>query len=473
MAIMTLAALAAALWGASSVNPLRGDSAEYLYFDRSRSVGYPAFIELVRLATGRVALGVPIQMTVLAASLLTLGISFYRLTGRPAWAIIFTAALALQPGMWFASAFLMTEALSTALVALWAAWLLRMARAPSTSDVLVLTIIAGVATLVRPPLVALFAANALLAMGSLCGRERWRALTIMGAGLFFSWAATPAAQWFVHGTSNTTSPFARGVLQHTLYCEIGATPHSPDSAFVEQVSGPVRRYIATAPLDVREQLRREYSTPLRFGLIIPALGRQHGVDRRSAVDPYLQPIASERVAANPFCYVSSVLGEYARMAVFDTDPSAEEGRRVRSFAAAHPPIELAQLPVLAGDEQLARRSGIEVGNKPSGLNPPRYHLNVVAKVPFIALLPFRLIFGAATLIGVFALFARGKADQPELAPMAAMGAAFHGVLLITAIVEIGFFRYLVPLWPLVCALIALGLITIFSRKAPTRAKHEP
>ncbi|HKC02380.1 MAG TPA: hypothetical protein VKC17_03655 [Sphingomicrobium sp.] len=39
-----------------------------------------------------------------------------------------------------------------------------------------------------------------------------------------------------------------------------------------------------------------------------------------------------------------------------------------------------------------------------------------------------------------------------------MGIAFHGTLAITAIVEIGFFRYLVPVWPIVCTVLAVAVV---------------
>ena len=299
-------------------------------------------------------------------------------------------------------------------------------------------------------------------------------LSMTGVGLLAGWAATPVAQLLVHGSAAATSPFARGVLQHTLYCDVGPPSRDPDSALVEQTAAPVRRYIDTAPPEVREQLRREYSTPLRFGLIIPELGRLHGADRRSAVDPYLAPIARQRVAANPLCYASSVLGEYARMAIFDTDPTSEDGQRVRAFTDNHPPVDLAQVPLLAGDERMALNAAAEVGKPPAGLNPTRYHLNVVAKVPFVALLPFRLLFGAAALIGGLALFAlrRRSVRGPEFAAIATMGLAFHAVILITAIVEIGFFRYLVPLWPIVWTMLAMTVFAFFPGRPAAEARHD-
>jgi hypothetical protein len=479
MSAMVVVALIAALWATRTTNPLRGDSAEYLYFDPSRSVGYPAFLELVRLSTGHVAYAVQVQMVLLAGSLLFLGWSFHEFVRRPAWSLIFLTVLLIQAGMWFASAFLMTEALSTALIAIWCAQRLRMLKAPSLRGATLLVAISALATTVRPSLIALFFGSAVFVTVVLPKREQVRALALAAAGLVAAWAATPIGQYLVHGSADTTSPFARGVLQHTLYCDQLGLRSDPDSLFVEQRAAPVRRYIDSAPYETQEQLRRSYSTPLRFGSIIPVLGRRHHLQVRSEVDPYLSRIAGERVRANPFCYARNVAREYLLMAIFATDPTAEEGRRTNAFMANHPPAEVAQYPILPGDERLARRAASEVGAQVAGLNPPRQRLDVVAQVPFLALLPFRLLFGAAAMIGLCSLLALPFRQRltPKLRPMisvtAALGVAFHGALLITAIVEIGFFRYLVPLWPVVCTLLALAMLSLFEAKSRLVAPRAP
>ncbi len=471
MTAIVVVFLVAALWATRSTNPLRGDSAEYLYFDQSRSVGYPAFLELVRISTGHVAYAVQIQMALLAASLLFLSLSFYQFVRSPGWSLAFQAILLLQAGMWFVSAFLMTEALSTALIAIWCGQLVRMLDAPSLRGSTFLVALSALATMVRPSLIALFFGTALFMVAALPRRERLGALALAGFGAAAAWAATPFAQYLVHGSADTTSPFARGVLQHTLYCDPGSPPREADALFVEAEAAPVRHYIEAAPFDVREQLRRSYSTPLRFGSIIPVLGQRHHLQLRSQLDPYLSRIAGERVRANPSCYASSVAAEYLRMAVFATDPTAEEGRRANGFMASHPPPEIAQHPVLPGDERLAIRAASEAGNQVSGLNPVRQRLDVVAQVPFLALLPLRLLFGGAAIIGLCSLIAWPFRHRlaPELRSMttvtAALAVAFHGVLAITAIVEIGFFRYLVPLWPVVCTLLGLAMVSLFSARS--------
>lgn len=473
LAALSAGAALAALFLTASVNPLRGDSAEYLYFDPSRSVGYPAFLSFFRLATGHVALAVPGQILLLATSLLLLSWSFHRLVRRPAYTIGFQLLILANAGMWFTSAFLMTEALSTALVALWCAQLLRMTQKPHSYGLLVA--ISCVATMVRPSLLALFFGTALFAFVAAPARGRARAITITAASFVVAWSATSLAQLLVHGSAHTTSPLARGVLQHTLYCDPRSPPSNADSNFVERSAEPVRRYIDSAPAGMREQLRREYSTPLRFGLIIPLLGRRHHLARRSDVDPYLSRIAHERVIDNPACYAKSVGNEYLRLAVFDTDPTAEDARQVNAFIKDHPPAEVPQLPVLPGDDRLARAAALEVRNAPSGLNPTHQELKVVGSIPLGALLPLRLLHAVAALIGLLSLLSLpllqrlGREARNGFAAAAAAGISLHGILAITAIVEIGFYRYLVPCWPLVCTLPVLAALALRSASGTQQA----
>ena len=474
LAAMTAVALTAALWTARAINPLRGDSYEYLYFDASRSVGYPAFLAFVRLITGQVALAVPAQTLLLAGSLLTLAWSVHKSCGRPAFSFAFQAIVLSFAVMWHDAAFLMTEAIATALVALWCAQLLCMIKArPSLRGTAVLVAVSGLATMVRPSLIALFFGTAVFIFFAQRGRERRWALIMAGAVLILAWGATPVAQLLVHGSAKTTSPIARGVLQHTLFCGPDAVPRDADSKFVEQSAAPVRRYLGTTPPDLQIQLRRPYSELLRFDLIIPVLGRRHHLNFRSQVDPYLSRIASERVKANPYCYTRRVAGEYVRRATFNSDPTREDARRFNAFMEAHPPVVVTQYPRLPGDELLVRQAASEVHNRAS-VQPEPQNLEVIAKIPLLAILPIRLIFAGAALVGLLSLLAlpfrkRLAPHLQQIVPAtAALGIAFHATLAITAIVEIGFFRYLVPVWPIVCTMVAVAVVGAIERQRTLR-----
>ena len=479
LALMTGIALFVALWTTRTINPLRGDTFEYVYFDPSRTVGYPAFLWLVRSITGQLALAVPAQMILLAGSLLLLGRSLHDLIRRPAFSFAFQAIMLSQIAIWKSSAFLMTEGLSAALIALWCAQLLRSIKTPSLRGVALLSAISGFAAMVRPSLIALSFATAIFAFVTLPRRDRGWSILIAGAGAVLGWGATPLAQLIVHGSSATTSPFARGVLQHTLFCKPHAVPVGEDAAFVEDSAAPVRTYLKTAPSDVQAQMEGAYSTPLRFGLIIPVLGRRHHLEARSQVDPYLWPIAKQRVAANPSCYVGSVIGSYIRMATFDVNLTTKDSRRIRKFVAKHPPVELPQFPVLARDERQNLAVAKTARNEPSGLNSDRQQLKLAGKVSQWALLPIQLLYSAATLAGLVSIFVflRRKRRPPEelrlFAGVVAMGVALHAVFAITAIVELGLSRYVVPLWPIVCTLNSVAALLWFeTRKAGALAPRK-
>jgi hypothetical protein len=142
---------------------------------------------------------------------------------------------------------------------------------------------------------------------------------------------------------------------------------------------------------------------------------------------------------------------------------------MREFMATHPPFELRQYPVLRRDEQIARAAANEVHDEVSGLNPERQQLNADGKASFLALVPIRLLYAAAALVGLVSLAAVAVSRrcapeiQKSMAGMAAMGVSFHGTLAITALVELGLSRYAIPLWPAVCSLIAVALVHVIER----------
>jgi hypothetical protein len=52
--------------------------------------------------------------------------------------------------------------------------------------------------------------------------------------------------------------------------------------------------------------------------------------------------------------------------------------------------------------------------------------------------------------------------------MAAAGAAFHGVLAITGLVELPLMRYSVPIWPVVCTQLALLALLFLPKRLSVR-----
>jgi hypothetical protein len=476
---ITMLGLAAALWVTRGTNPLRSDSPSYLYFDPSRTVGYPAFLWLVRSVTGHVGLAVPVQMVLLAGALLALGWSFYSFSRRPIASLLFQALLIGSPELWKISALIMTEAISTACVAIWCAQLLRMIRAPSLAGAGVLVAISCIGTIVRPPLAALFVASALFALAAGPKINRGRALALVGAGVIAAWAATPVALDLVDGRSTTSSPLARGVLQHTLFCAPSHPDPDPDAAFVERNAAPVRRYAATAPAAIVPVLERIYSGELRFGLIIPALGEWHREQIGWQTDPVMARVAAERVEANPWCYAKSVLAADFRIATYGTSVVPGAAAMIGDFIAAHPPVPVATAPLLADDRRSSLKAAGEFGEPPPYPVPPAEPFRLRDKSPLILVMAARLFYTAAAVVGALSLAAlvicRGTIARlrSTIAGAAAAGAAFHGIVAVTAIVELGLTRYTIPLWPIACTLLGIAATMVLDVRGRQNARLTP
>jgi len=457
--LITVIAMITTLLGTRGMDPLRSDSASYIVFDPSRTVGYPAFIGLVRLLAGNPGLVVPAQIILLAASLMTLGRSFYEYTRRPLLTVAFQIVLITGIELWKLSMVLLTEALAATLVAFWCAQLLQFLRAPKMSRIAVLVALAAVATMVRPAFVALFVATGVAVFISRPQLPRGRTLALIVAGFAVGWGATPVGQYLAHGSFETTSPFARGVLQHTLFCEQPGTITDPDSQFVEGSAAPARRYVDDAPAEFRSSLERTYSGQLRFGWIIPLLAQAHGMTAGWQTDPIMARIAGERVRANPSCYAASVLAADLRMLTYGSSARASG---LREYLVGHPPAVVPAAPMPPADARDALRAAQLFHAAPAFEVPPPFKSE--DRNPAFLMLLARFLFTTAAVIGALALVALPlrRRLHPKLAqavPLAAVaGAAFHGTLAVTAIVELGLSRYCAPLWPLMAVLTAVLLV---------------
>jgi len=462
-AAICIAVFIIALWAGRNVNPLNPDTPSYLYFDPSRSVGYPAFLWLLKLLTGHVAAAVPAQMAVLALSLFLLGRSFHDLVGRRRLSLFFQILLVSSPDLWRFSAELMTEALATASVALWCAQLLSLIKRPSQRGRLLLAFISAGGMLVRPSLAVLFAGSALAA---LLLKSRWQRTSAVAALVPIGLAAyllTPLALLIVHGSPIATSPIARGVLQHTLFCDGIATlgDADADADFVDRDSADVRHYVDSAPADVGLGLQHLYSAPLRFDSIIPALGRLHNFHAGWQTDPILTRVTRERVLANPGCYAESVLRNYWELATQASLHVGAEGRTVDQFLATHPPLRIASVPLLPSDSQELRRAAAELDVAPPGEHPAIGHFGTKGS-PLLLLLG-RALYGATALLGFAALAAlivRRGTRHRTLVAMAAMGLVFHALFLGTAAVELSLIRYTIPAWPIVCTVLIMAFAAL-------------
>ena len=169
-----------------------------------------------------------------------------------------------------------------------------------------------------------------------------------------SLAVTPVGNYLVHGTPAAGSPVARGVLQHTLFCTPSRPPADRDAAFVERSAKEIRAYINGAPTNVQPMLKRLYTGELRFGLIIPTIGRWHSLDASWQTDALIWPITKERLLANPQCYAASVLSSYFSMATYKTYTKVET-RRAQDFLLYRPLVPVPRADLLPRVQREVRR----------------------------------------------------------------------------------------------------------------------
>jgi len=464
-AAICIAAFCIALWATRNISPLNPDTPSYLYFDPSRTVGYPVFLWLVRLLTGHVAAAVPLQMVLLSASLFVLGRSFHDLVGSPKLSLVFQIFLVSSPDVWRFAAELMTEALATASMALWCAQLLRLIRRPSRSGYFLLAVICAAGMLIRPSLAVLFAGAAVAALLLECGRQRrFAVLTLIPIALG-AYLLTPVALFFVHGSPTATSPLPRGVLQHTLFCDGAAIFDDRDAIFVDRESAAVRQYVESAPADIGIALQHLYSAPLRFGSIIPGLGRLHHFDASWQTDPIIGRIARARVEADPLCYARSVLRNYWELATQASLHVGGEGAKVDRFLALHSPVQISSDP-LPSDAQELKRAAAELHVPAPTAQMLIGHFGTRSS-PLLLLLG-RVLYGSAALVGLVSFFSligrRNTAwDNRNAVGLAAMGLVFHTLFLGTAVVELALIRYTIPAWPTVCTVLAIAFAGMRAR----------
>ena len=169
-------------------------------------------------------------------------------------------------------------------------------------------------------------------------------------------------------------------------------------------------------------------------------------------------IAGERLRANPTCYAGSVIAAYYRMATYGSSARAAGLRR---YLGEHPPALVPSAPMPPADMRDALRAGQMFHAAPAFEVPPQFKSE--DRNPGFLMFAARLLFAAAAVVGILALIAlpfRRKL-HPKLAeaiPVAAVaGAAFHGTLAVTTIVELGLSRYCAPLWPIMAVLIGVLL----------------
>jgi hypothetical protein len=430
-----------------------------------------------------------LQLFLYCASSALLGLSLYVCYRSLVLASLVELALLAYPGPVQVAHEIQSDSISSSLIMLWIAALLVFARRRRFAGLVILSAITAAAISVRPVNVALVPAAILLVLvcGRLVTQPRWLQGVTLGVGVAVGFGITPLLHLAMYGHANTSSPFAIGVLQKVMFVPppSGAAGEACGAAFIDPLLGPVDRYLATAPRPTRSILELRYSGYLRFNVIVPTLAQKFGDLSSSKIDRAVLCYAVERFNQSPLPVMARVLGEYWKLLKNWTYVSEGDRQQYYQFVADDPPVlpetvakpqqeiemrrrAIAELGSTAGvtDVQSFVSNAIE-GRNASGFEAPPARPRVAA----IALAAFQVLAAGVSLIGIGALgassFGLGR-DDSSWRVIGIMGVAAQGMLIITAIVEIALPRYVFPIWPLFCAMLALAACDLFTRRKVTR-----
>jgi hypothetical protein len=180
IAFVVIAAVAFLIYLLTNTSsPYDNDTPSYMYFDRTRVIGYPLFLNAVRLISGSYLMVLPVQLAVLCTSIAFLAISFWRCTGSWRLSLVLELAILMNFGVMRLADKVMSEALSEACIVVFTALVLREVFAPTRLTAVCLVAAAAVAVMVRPVNIALVPAAA--------------AVFLIGRGWRWSGGAKPIA----------------------------------------------------------------------------------------------------------------------------------------------------------------------------------------------------------------------------------------------------------------------------------------
>ena len=305
-------------------------------------------------------------------------------------------------------------------------------------------------------------------------------------GLFIAQELTPFVHWVRGEPTTLTNPFARGLVQKTLFRQW------PQNNEAERCEGDLiakdtiqaDAYLAETPEDIRPYLLDSFSGYLRFDVIMPELIEKHHFNSVPDLDPILMCYALSRMKSDPIYFAQAAVDQFWELLTYSTYVSSSKHDRIEGYLRAHPPLfppsersyeNLRKLSQLSGSRLLMKAMHLDAeyeraiadlhldpkvfakeGFRPgSSIKAPHARPQILAN----GLRLFQIVAALLMLAGMPALFGR-KAEKGVLSPwpvLGVLGLAFFGEMTITAIVEIALPRYVYPLWPLLCGALAIGL----------------
>ncbi len=467
---------------------LISDSPSYLYFHPSRPVGYPLFLNLLRVVWGTFAVVRFTQIFIFSLAVAVLGLAFYRYRQTFAAALALELIILAYPAPMFLANQIMADSLSAAAATFLAAAIIYFFTASTMKNLFLIGIVAAISITLRPVNVAFWLPLPLLALFFF---HRLNAsvfhvailVVLSGAG---GLAASPLLNVLLHPGIPTTTPLARSFFQKALFLSTPPPemPQHCDAPFIFQEARQAATYLDTSPPEIAELVRGRYSGYLRFQVIIPKLLHRHGLASMQQADPILWCYTIHRLTHEPTILLSETWREYWKLIFNHTFITAQQRAVFLSYLADHPPPMPDPAPKPEEEYRLRQAAIADVGNataSPEGFEHTEKSFDPPAARPAVLIWMLKAVQTTAIFISfaglaALTLLCLRRSISQDWQLIGSIAAALQGVLLITALTEIAMPRYILPLWPLMIVMLTLAFCSAYDaakRVLSTPLRRQP
>lgn len=444
-ALLTTLVVAFRLLRPAPAELMQPDSQTYLDFAASRTAGYPLFLRFVEHLPGGLDVLPWLQLGLYGFAAWCLAGAFRRLTDSQVAGFLLLVLLLGNGQVTRFSFMMMTESLFLSCLMLLLALFCGLVRMPRWQTLVLASLAAGVAVLIRPAGYALLASLPVAAWWSWRGEVPARQIVPAAAlpcllALGFGVAAYHAE----HGLWRTQSFLGSNLFGKAAAIVDASLPgHDPDTiAWMAATVAPDRAVIDRAPTAFdRFRLMVPYYDIWRLQTLYKPLPARTGTPNDTiALDRTMLDLSLEIIQAAPGAYLSDLALNYAALWCLPDAMTHAELARFRAFLA-----ELGPLPKL-------------------GQYPPWHQEH--NDVAIWGLRGFMMAALASTLWWGWRVAASTFTSTP-LSPLARLGFVagllVHASFLLTAALQAGLPRYTWSMWPALSILFVSGMLELWGR----------
>lgn len=427
------------------------DSFHYLNASPIVPLGYPFFLKIFGPRGALV-----VQPLLFGGALAFLGTEIVRLTRSTLLAALVVLGCIALPQIRDYHASILSESLFLTLLVVFLGFAVRFAYHPTWHLMVLVATAAGLAATVRRTgyaLVPVMLVMVLLERSRLRGSQ---------PALFFVAALAPflviigaelAAAPVVHA-GRSSSLLGRHMFAKAALIEAPPKPPSSDRVraaldeHLESDYAPIRRFLASAPRDIRGVLSIYYETCLQGGCADRSRALLSDVDE-SVQTGTMGAAAMSRIRRAPFAFLDLLLMNYQALWTVERLRHPDRAPELAAFVAAHRPMPFEGLAFSLQPEHVMEF-------------PPAPRVRYAQ----IAIGALAVWTGAIALVGLAGIVIAPR--LPRSVAIAAVAAlAAHGGLILTAGLAAGFSRFTLGLWPAIVTAALFGLWSIVESVRPT------